>query len=350
MKALSQGAAGSRARTRLKRVHNEEDTTMAYPQIPLAILLAAAAPGAAWAQGAYPEKPVRLVVASSPGGGTDTTARIVSPRVSELLGRQIVIENRPGAAARIGSEYVARSAPDGYTLLISASTLVIVPSVYRNMTFDPLKDFAPITQVVVVPQLLVSHPSLPTKNVKELVAFAKARPGKLEYASSQIGSNPQMAMVLFLNMTGTQIVHIPYKSGNAGLSDVIAGHVPLTMANMLAGLPHVRTGRLRAYGVTTAKRAVGAPDIPTIAESGLPGYESVQWFGILAPAGTPREIVTRLHRDITRVVQEKEIQQRFLADGAESQWSETPEQFGAFMRAETAKWAKVVEQAKIPKQ
>ena len=218
------------------------------------------------------------------------------------------------------------------------------------MTFDPLKDFAPITQVVVVPQLLVSHPSLPTRNVKELVAFAKARPGKLEYASSQIGSNPQMAMVLFLNMTGTQIVHIPYKSGNAGLSDVIAGHVPLTMANMLAGLPHVRTGRLRAYGVTTAKRAVGAPDIPTIAESGLPGYESVQWFGILAPAGTPREIVTRLHRDITRVVQEKEIQQRFLADGAESQWSETPEQFGAFMRAETAKWAKVVEQAKIPKQ
>ena len=195
---------------------------MAYPQIPLAILLAAAAPGAAWAQGAYPEKPVRLVVASSPGGGTDTTARIVSPRVSELLGKQIVIENRPGAAARIGSEYVARSVPDGYTLLISASTLVIVPSVYRNMTFDPLKDFAPITQVVVVPQLLVSHPSLPTRNVKELVAFAKARPGKLEYASSQIGSNPQMAMVLFLNMTGTQIVHIPYKSGNAGLSDVIA--------------------------------------------------------------------------------------------------------------------------------
>jgi tripartite-type tricarboxylate transporter receptor subunit TctC len=331
-------------------MHNEEDTTMAYLKIPLAILLAAAAPGAAWAQGAYPEKPVRLVVASSPGGGTDTTARIVSPRVSELLGKQIVIENRPGAAARIGSEYVARSAPDGYTLLISASTLVIVPSVYKNMTFDPLKDFAPITQVVVVPQLLVSHPSLPTKNVKELVAFAKARPGKLEYASSQVGSNPQMAMVLFLNMTGTQIVHVPYKSGNAGLGDVIAGHVPLTMANMLAGLPHVRTGRLRAYGVTTAKRAVGAPDIPTIAESGLPGYESVQWFGILAPAGTPREIVTRLHRDITRVAQEKEIQQRFLADGAESQWSETPEQFGAFMRAETAKWAKVVEQARIPKQ
>jgi tripartite-type tricarboxylate transporter receptor subunit TctC len=218
------------------------------------------------------------------------------------------------------------------------------------MTFDPLKDFAPITQVVVVPQLLVSHPSLPTKNLKELIAFAKARPGKLEYGSSAVGSNPQMAMVLLLNMTGMTIVHVPYKSGNAGLSDTIAGHVPITMANMLAGMPHVRNGRLRAYGVTTAKRAAGAPEIPTIAEAGVPGYESVQWFGILAPAGTPRPIVTRLHRDITRVVQEQEIQSRFSADGAEAHWSESPEQFAEFMRAETAKWAKVVEQAKIPKQ
>lgn len=311
---------------------------------------AAAFVTSAQAQESYPVKPVRLIVASSPGGGTDTTARIISPRVSELLGKQIVIENRPGAAARIGSEYVARAAPDGYTLLISASTLIIAPSVYKQMTFDPLKDFAPITQVIVVPQLLVSHPSLPAKNVKELIAFAKSRPGKLEYASSAVGSNPQMAMVLFLNMTGTQIVHVPYKSGNAGLADVIAGHVPLTMANVLAGLPHVRAGRLRPYGVTTVKRAVGAPDIPTIAESGLPGYEAVQWFGIHAPAGTPREIVTRLHRDMVKVIQEPEIQQRFVADGAEAAWSAAPEDFAAFMRTETAKWAKVVMQAKIPRQ
>ena len=315
-----------------------------------AAVLATAFLNVADAQDSYPVKPVRLVVASSPGGGTDTTARIIAPKVSELLGRQIVIENRPGAAARIGSEYVARSAPDGYTLLITASTIVIVPAVYRNMTFDPLKDFAPITQVVVVPQLLVSHPSLPAKNVKELIALARSQPGKLEYASSAVGSNPQMAMVLFLNMTRTNIVHVPYKSGNAGLSDVIAGHVPLTMANMLAGLPHVRAGRLRAYGVTTATRAAGAPDIPTIAEAGVPGYESVQWFGILAPAGTSREIVSRLYRDIVKVIQEKEIQQRFLADGAEAQWSESPEAFAGFMRAEAAKWAKVVQQAKIEKQ
>jgi tripartite-type tricarboxylate transporter receptor subunit TctC len=293
---------------------------------------------------------VRLIVASTPGGGTDTTARIIAPRVSELLGRQIVIENRPGAAAIVGTEYVARAAPDGYTLLIVASTITIVPSIYRKLPFDPLRDFVPITQVVVVPQLLVSHPSLPAKNVKELIALAKSRPGKLDYASGAVGSNPQMAMVLFLNMTGTHIVHVPYKSGNAGLGDTIAGHVSLTMGNMLAALPHVRTGRLRAFGVTTSTRATGAPDIPTIAEAGVPGYESVQWFGVLAPAGTPREIVARLHRDILKVVQDPEVKQRFTADGAEAQPSRSPEDFAAFMRSEVAKWAKVVERAKIEKQ
>jgi tripartite-type tricarboxylate transporter receptor subunit TctC len=315
-----------------------------------ALLLLTLLSSRAIAQDAYPVKPVRLVVASTPGGGTDTTARIISPKLSEFLGRQIVIENRPGAAAIVGTEYVARQAPDGYTLLIVASTITIVPSIYRKLTFDPLKDFAPITQVVVVPQLLVSHPSLPARNVKELIALAKAQPGKLDYASGAVGSNPQMAMVLFLNMTGTNIVHVPYKSGNAGLSDTLAGHVSLTMGNMLAALPHVRTGRLRAFGVTTKTRAAGAPDIPTIAEAGVPGYESVQWFGFLAPAGTPRDIVGRLHRDILKVVQEPDIRQRFLSDGAEAAWSRTPDEFTAFMRTEVGKWAKVVERAKIPKQ
>jgi tripartite-type tricarboxylate transporter receptor subunit TctC len=322
---------------------------MRYAQVPIAAMLTALPLTHAYAQGTYPEKPIRLIVPSSPSGGTDTTARILSPGVSELLGQQLVIENRPGAATRIGAGHVAKSPPDGYTVLITPSTLVIAPSVYNDMGFDPLKDFAPITQVVVVPQMLVSHPSLPPKNVKELIAFAKARPGKLEYASSAVGSNPQMAMVLLLNMTGTKMLHVPYKSGNAGLSDVIAGHVPLTMANMLAGLPHVRADRLRAYGVTTATRAIGAPDIPTIAEAGVPGYESVQWFGVLAPAGTPPEIVARLHQAFTRVAQQPEIQKRFLADGAEAKWSESPQQFGEFMHAETIKWAKVVQEAGIKK-
>lgn len=302
---------------------------------------------AALAQESYPVKPVKLVVSSSPGGGTDTTARLIAPRVSDLLGKQIVIENRPGAASMIGSEYVARSAPDGYTLLIVPSTITIVPSTYRKVAFDTMKDFAPITQVVVVPQMLVGHPSLPAKNVKELVALAKAQPGKLDFAGGSYGANPHMAMTLFLNMTGTRITYVPYKSGNAGLADALAGHVPLMMGNILAVLPHVKNGRFRAYGVTTAKRAVGAPDISTLAEAGVPGYESVQWFGIMAPAGTPREIVTRLHRDIVKVVNENEIKQKFLNDGAEPQTSASPEAFHTFMRAEIAKWAQVVKQARL---
>jgi len=305
----------------------------------------------AYAQDGYPVKPVRMVVASSPGGGTDATARILGPRVSELLGKQLVIENRPGASTRIAAEHVTRSAPDGYTLLVTASTHIILSSVFKQLSFDPLTDFAPITQAIVVPQLLVSHPSIPAKNVKELIAFLKARPGKIEFAGGMaVASNPHLAMVLFMNMSGTNMLSVPYKSGNAGLGDVVAGHVPVTMANPLAALPLVRSGRLRAYGVTTANRAVGAPDIPTIAESGLPGYEAVQWFGVLAPARTPREIVLRLHRDIVKVLQEPEIRSRFVADGAEAQWSETPEAFGRFMQAETAKWAGVVQRAKIPKQ
>jgi tripartite-type tricarboxylate transporter receptor subunit TctC len=315
----------------------------------LALLFSAAT--LAYAQDGYPVKPIRMVVASSAGGGTDATARILGQRLSELLGKQLVVENRPGASTRIGAEYVARSAPDGYTLLMTASTFIILPSVVKQLSFDPLIDFAPITQAVVVPQLLVSHPSIPAKNVKELIAFLKARPGKIEFAGSTVAaSNPHLAMVLFMNMSGTNMLSVPYKSGNAGLGDVVAGHVPLAMANPLAALPLVRSGRLRAYGVTTAKRAVGAPDIPTIAESGLPGYEAVQWFGVLAPARTPREIVLRLHRDIVKVLQEPEIRSRFVADGAEAQWSETPEAFGQFVRAETTKWASVVQRANIPKQ
>jgi len=317
-----------------------------FAQVTLAASFAVA-PGAVLAQGGYPVKPVKLVVSSSPGGGTDTTARLIAPKVSDLLGRQIVIENRPGAASQIGSEYVARSAPDGYTLLIVPSTITIVPSTYRKVPFDTMKDFAPITQVVAVPQVLVAHPSLPARNVKELITLAKAQPGKLDFAGGSYGANPHMAMVLFLNMTGTQMTYVPYKSGNAGLSDALAGHVPLMIGNILAVLPHVKSGRFQAYGVTTAQRAVAAPDIPTIAESGLPGYESVQWFGIMAPAGTPREIVTRLHRDIVQVVQDKEISRKFLADGAQAQTSASPDEFQSFMRAEIAKWAQVVKQAKL---
>jgi tripartite-type tricarboxylate transporter receptor subunit TctC len=311
-------------------------------RIPMAALAAAfVLSQPAGAQPSYPAKPVRLVVPSAPGGGTDITARVMAPKLSEFLGQQVVVENRAGAGTMIGGEVVARSAPDGYTLLMGISTLAINPAMYKKVPYDALKDFAPVTQAVSLPNLLVVHPSLPVRTVKELVAFAKARPGQLQFASAGVGTNPHLAAELFLSMTGTKMLHVPYKGSGAGVIDVIAGHVPVMTPSILTGLPYAKTGRLRALGVTSAKRAGGAPDIPTIAEAGVPGYEAVQWFGILAPAGTPRPVIDRVHREAVRVLQSADIRERLRADGADPVAS-TPEEFAAFLRSETAKWAKVV--------
>ena len=293
------------------------------------------------AQSPYPAKPVRLVVPSAPGGGTDITARVMAPKLGEYLGQQVVVENRAGAGTMIGGEAVARAAPDGYTLLMGISTLAINPAMYRKVPYDALKDFAPITQAVALPNILVTHPSLPVKTVKELVAFAKARPGQIQFASAGVGTNPHLTAELFLSMTGLKMLHVPYKGSGAGIIDVIAGHVPVMTPSILTGLPHAKAGRLRALGVTSARRATGAPEVTTIAEAGVPGYEAVQWFGILAPAGTPRAVVERVHREAVRVLQNPEVRQRLVADGAEPV-AGTPEEFAAFLRAETAKWAKVV--------
>jgi tripartite-type tricarboxylate transporter receptor subunit TctC len=298
----------------------------------------------------YPTKSVRLIVSSSPGGGTDTTARIVSPKLTELLGHQVVVENRPGVATMLGAEYVVRSPADGYTLLIAPSTLVIVPSLYRKMRFDPIKDFAPITKVISIPQMLVSHPSVPAKTLKELMALARAKPGQLDYGAGAYGGHGHMSMALFLVMTGLNINHIPYKSGNAGVVETLSGEVPIMMGNVLTLQPHMRAGRLRAYGVTSARRAAALADIPTIAEAGVAGYDSSQWFGILAPANTPRDIVNRLHRDLGRVLGDGEIKRRFALDGGEPAWSASPEEFHAFLRADLAKWAKVVKETGMKQQ
>jgi tripartite-type tricarboxylate transporter receptor subunit TctC len=262
----------------------------------------------------------------------------------------VVIDYRPGAAAMIGTEAVARAAPDGYTLLIAQSTMTIVPSIYRKIRFDPMKDFAPISQVAVVPLLLVGHPSLPARHVKELLALAKARPGELDYAAGAYGGNSHLAMEHFLMTAGVRMTYVPYKSGNAGLVDALSGRVPVMLSNMLVSLPHVRSGRFRAFGVTSAQRASEVPEIPTLAEAGVPGYEAVQWFGILAPAGTPRDIVTRLHRDLTQVMQEDDTRRRFLNDGANPVFSRSPDEFAALIRAEIARWAKVAKAAKIEPQ
>ncbi len=309
------------------------------------VLLIVALTGAASATAQnYPARPVRLIVPSSPGGGTDISARIIAPKLSEYLGQQVVVENRPGAGTMIGGEAAARSAPDGYTLLMGISTLAINPAIYRKVPYDALKDFAPISQAVALPNVLVAHPSLPVKTVRELVAFSKARPGQINFASAGLGTSPHLSMELFLSMTGLKMVHVPYKGSGPGVTDLVAGHVPLMMPNMLSALPHIKSGRLRALGVTSAKRASRASDIPTLAEAGVPGYEAVQWYGVLAPAGTPRAIITRLHAEVVRVLGQPDIKERFLSDGAEPVGS-SPEEFAAFIRAETAKWAQVIKDA-----
>ena len=293
----------------------------------------------------YPVRPVRLVVPSSPGGGTDASARIVAPKLTELLGQQIVVENRPGASTMIGLEVTAKSPPDGYTLVMANSTMAILPSMNRKVRMDVIRGLAPVSLVASNPQILVAHPSLPAPTLKQLIALARAQPGKLDYASGGYGGNPHMCMELFLSMTKLKIVYVPYKSGNAGLVDVLAGQVPIMMASVLSALPHVRSGRLRAYGVTTAQRFSSVPDIPTIAEAGVPGYEATQWFGVLAPAGTPREVISRLHAELGRTVKEPDVRKRFVADGSDTVSSASPEEFAAYIKADEAKWAKVVKEA-----
>jgi len=294
----------------------------------------------------FPSKPLRLVVGSTPGGGTDISARLIAPKMSEQLGQQVVVENRPGATTTIGVNYVVRSAPDGYTMLMGVSSLAINPHILQNVPYDALKDLAPVTQVLVAPNIMVAHPSLPIRTVKDLVAFARPRPGQLNFAAGGAGSSQHLAIELFLYMTGTKIVHVPYKGQGMALIDVVAGQVSLMMANVISALPHVRSARLRALGVTGSKRTTVAPDIPTIAEAGVPGYEVLQWYGVLAPAATPREIIGRLHGVIAHAVQDPKIRERIVADAGEPVGN-TPDEFSAILRADYKKWGDVIRKAGI---
>jgi tripartite-type tricarboxylate transporter receptor subunit TctC len=312
----------------------------------LACALLWCALGDAAAQSAYPVKPVRLIVPSSAGGGSDIVARTVAPKLAERLGQQIVVENRAGAGTMIGGEAAARAAPDGYTLLMGISTLATNPAIYRKVPYNALTDFAPISLVLSAPNILVVHPSLPVKTVKELIGFARAHPGQLNFASAGTGTNPHLCMELFLSMAKVKMVHIPYKGSAPAMIDVVAGQVPVSMATMLTGLPHVRAGRLRALGVSGAQRSAVAPDVPTISEAGVPGYEAVQWYGVLAPAQTPKEIVARLNRDLVAVLHSPEVKERFAAEGAEAAGN-SPEAFARYLRSETEKWAKVARAAGI---
>src|SRR5262245_33552070 len=299
-----------------------------------------------YAQTAYPLRPVRIVAPSASASAADPVARLIAPPLSERIGQQVYVDTRPGAATILGTEAVAKSPPDGHTLLIGLPALAINPSIYKSLPYDGLRDFATITHAVTQPNLFVVHPSLPVKSAKELIALAKARPGELTYGSAGVGAGSHLTIELFLLQSGTRMLHVPYKGPTPGVIDLIAGRVSLMATSTTSLLPHVRSGRLRAIGVSTATRSASLPDVPTIAESGLPGYESAAWFGLMAPAGTPREVIARLHKEIVAILRTPEMKERFAKDGADVVAS-SPEAFDAFIRAEAVKWAKVVKSAGI---
>jgi tripartite-type tricarboxylate transporter receptor subunit TctC len=294
----------------------------------------------------YPAKPVRLIVPTSPGGGTDFSARTIAPKLSELLGQSVVVENRAGGGTIIGNELVARSAPNGYTLLMGISSLTSIPYLHAKVPYDLTKDLAPVSQVVTVPHLLVVHPSLPARSVKDLVTFAKARPGEINYGAGSAGSNPHLAMELFNHMAGIRMVHVPFKGQGPAMSDLLGGHTSLMMANLLSALPHAKAGRLRALGVTSALRARVASEIPTLAEAGARGFEVVQWFGVLAPAQTPPEIIARVHAVVARAVRDPAVSERFVNDGAEPVGS-TPDEFAGVIRGDLKKWSRIIKDVGI---
>lgn len=290
----------------------------------------------------YPTKPIRVLVGFAPGGGTDIVARLVAQRIQPLLGQSMIVENRAGAGGNIATEFVAKAAPDGYTLLMG--TIVSFgtgPSLYAKLGFDPVKDFAPITQTVSVNNLIVVHPVLPAKNLKALVALAKQRPGQINFATSGIGSSGHLAGELFKKTAGIDITHIAYKGGGQAITDVIAGHVPLYFAAIATVVPHVKDKRLTAIAVTTIKRSAIFPDVPTVAELGYPGYEANNWYGLMAPANTPRPIIERLNRDVVAVLKSPEGS-KFLLDQGIDPAPSTPDEFANYIKSEIAKWARVI--------
>jgi tripartite-type tricarboxylate transporter receptor subunit TctC len=294
----------------------------------------------------YPSKAIRLLVTYPAGGGADTMARLVAPRLAEALGQPVVVENRGGASGTIAADLVAKAAPDGYTLMLDAANHAVNPSLLPKLPYDPDKAFAPVTLLALFPNVLVVHPAFPVSSVKELIAKAKAEPGKIAFASSGNGSAQHLAAELFRQRAGLEMVHVPYKGGGPALIDVMAGQVPLYFGNMASALPHVKNGRLKALAITAAKRSPAAPELPTVAESGMPGYQVYEWNAIFAPAGTPAAIVNRLQAEIAKAVKIPEVRERMLALGGEIVAS-SPADLGAWVREQSASWSRVIKAANI---
>jgi len=312
-----------------------------------AVAAAALTPLVASAQGpadAYPARPVRVIIGLAPGGGTDIQARLFAQKLSENLGRPFVVENRTGAGGTIAYAQIAKSPPDGYTLLGVTSGYTITPAVYSKLPYDPVKDFAPISLVAQAPFLLLTHPSLPVKSTKDLLALARAKPMVLDCGSAGHGTSTHMAFELFRTMAGVNITHIPYKGTGPALIDAMAGQVHMLFGNVLSSMTHVKTGKLRALAVTTAQRSRVLPDLPTVSESGVPGYENSTWFGFLAPAGIPVAVLSKLNAELVKTSQSPDIVERLAPDGGEPVGS-TPEQFGRHIVSEMTRWRKVVKDA-----
>jgi tripartite-type tricarboxylate transporter receptor subunit TctC len=297
----------------------------------------------------YPNRAVRLVVPSSPGGGTDITGRIVAQKLSEQLGQQVVVDNRAGAGTLIGNEIVAKAAPDGYTLLMGLSTLAINPSMYAKLPYDALRDFAPVSLAVLSPNILTIHPSVPAKSVQEFVALAKAKPGTVTFGSAGLGTSPHLSGELLKVLARIDIVHVPFKGSGQSVISQLAGEIAANFPSVPTAIPYIKAGKLRGLGVTTVKRTQALPDVPSIAEAGVPGYEATQWFGVLAPAGTPRPIIERLHQEMVKLLRSADVRDRLIADGTDPVGN-TPEEFAAYIRSETDKWTRVIAAAGIKPQ
>jgi len=315
----------------------------------LVAMIGLAAAGSAHSQ-AYPAKPVRLVVTFAAGGGADFVARALAPKMSESFGQPVLVENRAGANGALGADLVAKAAPDGYTLLLGAAgTMAVAPHLGANMPFDPLKDLAPASLVAMSPFVVTLNPSVPANSVRELVAFAKANPGKINYGTSGTGGAPQLATELFKSMTGANMTHVPYKGLAPALTDLMGGQIQVVFADVGLVRSHIAAGKLKGLAVTGASRSSAMPDLPTVAEAGVPGYSGGTWYGVLCPAGTPADIVARVSTEVRKGLVAAEVKAAFAAQGIEPAGN-SPAEFGAFMRDESAKWAKVIREAGIKAQ
>ena len=294
----------------------------------------------------YPNRPIRYIVGQAPGGSSDTLARIVTPRVADALGQQVVVDNRPGATGIIGAEVVARATPDGYTLLQVSTSLATNPAVHAKLPYDSARDFSPVLLLTQQPNLFLVHPSLPVKNMKELIAYAKAKPGQLNFASSGTGGSQHLAGELLKGMTGIEMTHIPYKGTPPALVDVLAGRVPVMSSTMPPALPHVKTGKVRAIAITSLKRSPAVPEVPTVAESGVPGFEAISWQGLVAPTGTPRPVIQRINAEFVKVLKQPDVIARLNEQGYETVAS-TSEWFSQYIQSEIVKWTKVIKAAGI---